>query len=365
MRKSNKYTGVFIYDMKNGDQSIYIQYRDENNKKEKYKIGLKSEGATEQYAFHKRSEINNQIRLGEQPSLKSKKGLAFDDIAMKYFDNLALEGRSEKSRQNEIRRYSRHIKPFIGNRDAKNIDMNILNKFKMEKIKSLAPKTVNNMLELISSIINFANRKLDMKLTNNISNGKVVKFKVDNKRERFLNLEEIDLLLEHTVINTKVDLATRFSLATGARLGTVLSIQAKHIDNLNRTVTLTDHKNRSTYISYLHERYFPDFDFLKGLKANDYVVSDNGTKINSTTIQHPFKKIVDPLFNMGLSSDDRKNRVSFHTLRHSYCSNLAIAGVPIYTIQKLVNHKDISSTMRYSKLTKDSMFDAVKSAFSL
>ena len=76
------------------------------------------------------------------------------------------------------------------------------------------------------------------------------------------------LLLENVKHIKKVNLATRFGLSTGARFGTILSIKPKDIDIVNRTVHLIDHKNSTTFVSYLHEKYFPDFDFLKDLKQN-------------------------------------------------------------------------------------------------
>ena len=48
-----------------------------------------------------------------------------------------------------------------------------------------------------------------------------------------------------------------------------------------------------------------------------------------------------------------------HTLRHTFASHLAINGTPIFTIQKLMNHKDIKMTLRYAKLSPDSGRDAV------
>lgn len=61
------------------------------------------------------------------------------------------------------------------------------------------------------------------------------------------------------------------------------------------------------------------------------------------------KKIFNKLFNQKLDKNDRKNRVVVHTLRHTFASHLAINGTPIFTIQKLMNHKDIKMTMRYAK----------------
>ncbi|MFW0695502.1 tyrosine-type recombinase/integrase [Aliarcobacter butzleri] len=49
----------------------------------------------------------------------------------------------------------------------------------------------------------------------------------------------------------------------------------------------------------------------------------------------------------------------FHSLRHTFASLLAINGTPIFTIQKLMNHKDIRMTLRYAKLSPDSGREAV------
>ncbi|MDO8454946.1 MAG: tyrosine-type recombinase/integrase [Sulfurimonas sp.] len=57
---------------------------------------------------------------------------------------------------------------------------------------------------------------------------------------------------------------------------------------------------------------------------------------------------------------DRKNRVVVHSLRHTFASHLAINETPILTIQKLMNHQDIKSTMRYAKLSSDSGRNSVK-----
>jgi integrase len=44
--------------------------------------------------------------------------------------------------------------------------------------------------------------------------------------------------------------------------------------------------------------------------------------------------------------------VTFHTLRYTYASWLAIRGIPIKTIQELMGRKDIRMTMRYAHLSE-------------
>ncbi|WP_130234591.1 tyrosine-type recombinase/integrase [Malaciobacter pacificus] len=41
------------------------------------------------------------------------------------------------------------------------------------------------------------------------------------------------------------------------------------------------------------------------------------------------------LFNDDIDKNDRKNKIVFHSLRHTFASHLAINGTPIFKIQKL------------------------------
>jgi len=75
-----------------------------------------------------------------------------------------------------------------------------------------------------------------------------------------------------------------------------------------------------------------------------------GGKINQ--ISSNFFKIVNC---MGLNDGvtDRRQRISFHTCRHSFASWLAIQGTPLYTISKMLGHKSMAMTERYAHLSPD------------
>ena len=42
--------------------------------------------------------------------------------------------------------------------------------------------------------------------------------------------------------------------------------------------------------------------------------------------------------------------ISYHDLRHSFASHLAMAGVSVWKIQNILGHSDIKTTMRYMHL---------------
>ena len=70
-------------------------------------------------------------------------------------------------------------------------------------------------------------------------------------------------------------------------------------------------------------------------------------------------------FNEGMRIDDYKNRVCNHTMRHTFASHLAINQVPLFEIQKLMNHRDINMTLRYMKLAEANKVSAVERIYLL
>jgi integrase len=49
-----------------------------------------------------------------------------------------------------------------------------------------------------------------------------------------------------------------------------------------------------------------------------------------------------------------------HILRHSFCSHLAMQGVPARAIQDLAGHRDLSTTQRYMHLSPSAVVDAIR-----
>ena len=49
-----------------------------------------------------------------------------------------------------------------------------------------------------------------------------------------------------------------------------------------------------------------------------------------------------------------------HDLRHTFCSHLAMRGIPLYTIARLVGHSTVEMTQRYAHLAPESLASAVQ-----
>ncbi len=368
--KSKKYQGVYYTDLKNGDRSFYITYRDHEGKQKTVSIGKKSGGITEKFAFNERLKIQNQIQFGDDPNIKVrnkrklKNVISFDMLATKYFENKALDI-EPRSLVDIKSKYKNHIAPYIADMDIETIEKSHIEQIKRDKRKEsasdpkkvLAPKTLNMVIYLITSIYNFAIAEKLYKGEN--IGSKIKNLKVDNERDRYLTLEEIDLLLNEVKHNYTLYTFCILSLITGGRVSTIVNIRKRDIDFKGRKIKLKDIKNNSTYYGFIKEKYFKYLDNTynkSSIDGSHYLVDIVGDSdlYRIKNIQRQLKPIFDRLFNQGLDSNDLKNRVVTHTLRHTFASQLAIHNTPIFTIQKLMNHKDIKQTLRYAKLQHDS-----------
>jgi len=356
--KSRKYVGVYQNKLSNGDISYSINFKDNKGKKIWFTVGKKSEGITEIYAYNKRNEFINQMRLGEEPPSIAKKKkrhiVTLDDVAKDSYAIKELHNRNNKIAK---RRYEMHISPILGTKDITKITSDDIRSLQMLKSKEFSPKTVNHIVGEISTVLSHA---VDKEYININPVKKIKMMKVDNKRERYLTKDEIKILLEEVKDDQQVYLFILLSLTTGARVGALTKLTARDIDFHNKTISILDEKNNETYTAFLQNNK----NLIKLLKERaatreiDTPILQNNNAILYEQIKDKVSKILNKLFNAGIKNP--KQRVVIHTLRHTFASHLAINGTPIFTIQKLLNHKDINMTLRYAKLSPDSGRDSVE-----
>ena len=353
------YKSIINENGKEVDKVYVIRYR-ENETDRMKTIGKYSQGIRINYCKQIRNEILMKLRLGEEPPTITKKKkkniIKLDDFAEVYFK----EKNDEVKDIEKIKRsYINHIKPFLGHKAVDEITSDNIKEIQRLKRKVIAERTINALIQIIGAIYNIAIQKEIFK-GNNPVNKSVKRINVDNKRERYLTIEEINILLDEVKHEEYLYVFVQLALQTGGRMGTILLITKKDIKIESNTIQLKDHKNNSTYLGFFNDelKYLLQTR-IKNLNANDLIIN-RGQQV----IQDRLTKIYNKHFNVGLANDDRKNRVVTHTLRHTFASHLAIKGTPIYTIQKLMNHKDITMTLRYAKLAPDSGKDMVLGLYS-
>jgi len=359
--KSKKFTGVIYSVLSNNDKSYYISYK-LNGKSNRIHIGKQSEGINEAYCHQKRNEAINQAKFGDDtPVVKTKKKVVtFDSIAQKFLSYNEIHSKDFK---NHISRYKNHIKPFFGEKSIFDISVHDIESLQKEKLKTLAPKTVNHITQLIGTIYNYNINHKYITVDNPISH--IKKLKINNERLKYLSSSEIEQLLNEIKDDVQLILFVKLSLQTGGRFNTIINVKKKDIDIHNKIISLRDYKNDSFYKGFFNDDVLKLLEIkLKDLKSNDFVLLFDTSITNlQSYISKKLQPILNELFNKDIETNDRQHRVVIHTLRHTFASHLAISGTPIFTIQKLMNHRDINMTLRYAKLAPDSGRDFVKELY--
>jgi site-specific recombinase XerD len=86
------------------------------------------------------------------------------------------------------------------------------------------------------------------------------------------------------------------------------------------------------------------------LKGPRVLCDDSGAALTQKMVQVVMKRV------------GRKANVKpgVHILRHTFCSHLAMRGVPAMSIKELAGHEDLSTTQRYMHLSLAAVEDAIR-----
>jgi len=147
---------------------------------------------------------------------------------------------------------------------------------------------------------------------------------------------------------------------TGMRLNEILNIKWSWINFSQDIITVKNSdgfktKSKSERIIPIHHKvksillgYFP----LGTQPKNDLIFyRKNNIKLNGEFISKQFKEAV--------RAADLNDDIHFHSLRHSFASNLVQRGVNLYVVKELLGHENIKTTQIYSHLTQSSLSNAV------
>jgi len=182
--------------------------------------------------------------------------------------------------------------------------------------------------------------------------------KIDNERLRFLSKKEAgDLLEELKTKSLQVHDIAKLSLHCGCRASEVFKLKWKDLNIERETLILWDTKNKSR-VAFMTEEIKEMLSKKTRGTPDDLVFPDRkGETINK--ISNVFPKAVKKL-ELNKDITDKRERVVFHTMRHTFASWLAENGTDLYVIQKLLGHSTSAMTERYSHLSPGTLKSAVK-----
>lgn len=367
VRTKTKYTGVYMRssarrrDKRTGKPDICYDFTyDIDGKKYWVKVGWKSEGYSAQHAFEMRAEYIQVARHGKPAEPETKQdennpktfGEAWAIYSEKWLPTLR-RGKDEEGR------YLHHIAPRFADTPLHLIKVIDLEGFKQELLtqKGLSPKTCKHILSLMKAVYR---KMVEWELYSGpIPLLSLQMPKVDNARLKFLTKQQAEEVLEALKRrNVKWWGIAAISLYSGLRLSEILSLTwgDLNIDEGILDVRFGKEGRRQAYMPDELKVFFKNMD--KGTASELIFKSSRDEQITATTASEAFAAVAKKLtLNDGVI--DRRQKIVFHSLRHTFGSWLAIAGVPLYTIAELMGHSDIKMTERYAHLCPNTMRSAI------
>lgn len=182
----------------------------------------------------------------------------------------------------------------------------------------------------------------------------------NNGRHRFLTREEAEQLLGALKIKKTPQLhdICLLSLHCGLRAGEIFKLTWDCVDFDRETILLKDTKSGKNRYAYMTPAVKTMLKARFPGQKNALVFKDKmGKQIQK--ISNNFMRTIEEL---GFNNEvvDRRDRVVFHTLRHTFASWLVENGTDLYTVKTLLGHSSLIMTERYSHLGENKLRDAIR-----
>ncbi len=253
--------------------------------------------------------------------------------------------------------YNTWLKEPLGSMNLDDITIDHLEPIIEKALKTRATRTAEYIKVVLRQIFNFAiSRELYFKKNPAL---KIVIPAYDNQRTFFFSNQQIEDLIKRLYERREI-VGDMVSLAfhTGCRASEIFNLEWKNVDLENRFLTLLNTKRKKT------TRYVPidnvAFEILsKRAKIdNTGIIFKNEKGEPFKDMPHCYKTVLEE---MGLrkSGMSAKELPVFHSVRHTFASNLVINDVNLREVQTLMGHATSRMTERYSHLAPDHLKKAI------
>jgi integrase len=285
----------------------------------------------------------------EQLKLKEKGELNF----VTYFKGLA-DKRQDSNHDNWVSAY-KYLNQFTGGilRFA-DLDEKFCNEFKEHLLTTKSNKSEKVILSQNSAVSYFNKFKAALKQAHkdgylqNDLNSRVEPIKQAEVKRSFLTIEELNALVKTECVNPLLKRAALFSALTGLRFSDIEKLLWSEIEYISGNGYFIQFKQQKTKgvevlpiseqaYNLLGERKDPEMRVFEGLNYSAY------------SNKHLSKWI-------GLAGITKD--ITFHCFRHTYATLQLSGGTDIYTVSKMLGHRELKTTQIYAKIIDKTKRDA-------
>lgn len=343
------------------------------------RIGINTNQTNRGLALAVESQIRTALRdarRGAHPrkSKSAKAGrpiaLCFGEAMDRYIQTVMLAGVTSfeqgvpETVVNEMYRTEQLVKHFGWSTPVSKVaKWKAIAEFNREMLKAVSKQTANRQLSMLRAILNKCYE------WGELGQPAYVRLNKTRSQQQYILLPKEERKLIKACDSGVADLVI-FLLDTGARLSEAQRLTWRHV-NLKRkrpAVTFTRTKTRYDRTVPLPKRaadmmrrrhaQHSDPDDLVFSEPSDRVVTNKYGQFYCNegdwiSLPSAYARFIMARKAAGLNS------VRFHDLRHTYATKLVQRGVPLYEVSKLLGHRTLKMTMRYSHYAVGNLDQAV------
>ena len=259
-----------------------------------------------------------------------------------YIKSKRLEGLQSNTLKN-VRYKLVELNNYVGKK-IDEITITDLKMYILHKQDECLPSTVNGIITCIKEFFKYL---YDDEYIKTNPARKLKKMKEEKRLKHSLN----EVVFEHIRLNCKNSrdrAIVEFLYATGLRVSELVSLNRSDIDPNANSLKVIGKGNKERFVIYSDIAKFYLQKYLSERKDDNDALFVSTKKpynrLSTRGVQKIFEKIKKEL---GLSGD-----LSPHILRHTFATRLA-ATADITTVQKLLGHTNIDTTLIYAELSND------------
>ena len=260
----------------------------------------------------------------------------------------------------------RKLMDLFGDIPLTKFDSQSVEAYKSKRLEDgVKNKTINRELEIFRHMLTIAQDSMYL--------SKVPKFKMIPVKVRpvsFLSMDEVKRLLENS--NPWLKPVITIMLNSGMRFSELKSLKFEDVDFDKNTICIRSAKNSSRRLnSFTDFRVIPMNYVLRNtlIWAKSFYVDPKTLSVNKRdshqliyVICKPDGRPIGSIRTSFIKACRRAGIINTDTyiLRHTFVSHLLMNGVDLVTIQKLLGHSSISTTMIYAHISDGHKAESVK-----
>lgn len=246
----------------------------------------------------------------------------------------------------------KQLRDFLQNKDVQKIDRLDIRKYlAFSKAKNLQKRTLARKLSTIRSLFKFLMREDHI---NSNPLGGISSPKLEKKLPIFLDVDKVAKLMEAPDKISVLGLRDRAVLetlySTGIRVSELVGLNIGQVDFIAGIVKVygKGKKERLAPIGDKALRAIRDYLAKQTTKKKDtqaLFLNRNNKRLTDRGIQNIVDKYIRQI--------SLREKVSPHTLRHSFATHLLDRGADLRSVQELLGHASLSTTQIYTHITTE------------